>query len=53
LFYRDLAGGAEREIGTYGPYDPLSATFSVSADDEIVSTRFESGRRELWLAALR
>jgi Tol biopolymer transport system component len=53
LFYRDLAGGAEREIGTFGPYDPLAATFSVSPGDEIVSTRFESGRRELWLATLR
>ncbi|HUG38374.1 MAG TPA: hypothetical protein VML54_15560, partial [Candidatus Limnocylindrales bacterium] len=52
LFHRDLDTGVEREIAVLGPYDPLSVTFSVSPDDEIVSTRFESGRRELWLAAL-
>jgi Tol biopolymer transport system component len=53
LFHRDLDSGVEREIALLGPHDPLSASFSVSPADEIVSTRFESGRRELWLAALR
>jgi dipeptidyl aminopeptidase/acylaminoacyl peptidase len=53
LFHWDLGTGVERQISVLGPYDPLSSTFSVSPDDGIVSTRFESGHRELWLAALR
>ncbi|HVS66348.1 MAG TPA: protein kinase [Thermoanaerobaculia bacterium] len=53
LFHLDLESGVEREVGVLGPHDPLSATFSVTPAGEIVSTRFETGRRELWLATLR
>ena len=48
----DLSTGREEPLGSIGPFHPLSPSFGIAADHQIVFTRFRVGRSALWLMDL-
>jgi Tol biopolymer transport system component len=48
----ELATGREEQVAPIGPFHPLSPAFGVTADHQIVFSRFQIGRSALWVMDL-